>query len=811
MYNLPLDFTPYRSFFFTYQFSPSNLNKCVNYSDYPLMVEDNKFTHRPLLANSVQQFSIWVRSCAEILSQSHNNNIVFTFQSSDALEFCQEIHNNQPNGLPHQFDAIYSSNLLDYFAPPSLVLLSLQNLKPDGVLFTSIMFGTCISNTIAEYVQKGFGLECKQLPLMCGVRCISYKNEYSDTFPVKPVPHSLGMNVVLGVGVKYLMWQHITATPLTQPAEEHLSLLWKMLSSSMVQLLTYDKTVCNNYSCTGTVIILLQSFASRFDNTVHDCSTYQFWNPLCSLLLQQQHLQAFLTSLQTQALLHNVHLHLTLSESDCPFCNKQQLSNAVVQQSIAVPIKPTDSFAKGDGGNFTVIIYANVFSKRIYQWNCFDPNCISGVHVLDTIAASIKDQSLFVNFYIPVTFSHNGYNMALMFNNTLVFNSEINSSGIVCKSYHFNKLLQQLVCQPSFSILGTIVQHSGDDSQFETVITLNDSSSFALCSSQSQLTTQQCNGRTIQFAIGDYYNNISYPYTIEYGERLSVKVSRKSKKIMVKAIRVRHSLHEKPVFIVNPDNVLVLPVMPLSDTDANAFRDLSLWRDPSRPLPDASRSLKRTFAALFEAGTKRYFTLYCAGGLLPQVKYLIAILNRVFDIHNKTPAIDVLFFDCSEQDHPIIRQWRTEWIKFDNDDEYQLARKMFDYFSKCTATTRPAPQENATYKYLVEQKVDHLFTHRAVIYPLYPNGDERTADQLFSHYVHGFLYSEHGFELPGPKLPHWHLKFKAIFHEDQCSNCQSHEEHLQMCSRCHLVQYCNHKCQKEHWETHKPHCKPYYK
>ena len=134
---------------------------------------------------------------------------------------------------------------------------------------------------------------------------------------------------------------------------------------------------------------------------------------------------------------------------------------------------------------------------------------------------------------------------------------------------------------------------------------------------------------------------------------------------------------------------------------------------------------------------------------------------------------------------------------------------MFDYFSKCTVTTRPAPKDNSTYKYLVEQKVDHLFTHRAVIYPLYPNGDERTADKLFSYYVQTFLYSDHGSELPGPKLPHWHRRFKAIFHEDQCSNCQRNDEHLHACSRCQLVQYCNHQCQKEHWEIHKPHCISY--
>jgi hypothetical protein len=27
------------------------------------------------------------------------------------------------------------------------------------------------------------------------------------------------------------------------------------------------------------------------------------------------------------------------------------------------------------------------------------------------------------------------------------------------------------------------------------------------------------------------------------------------------------------------------------------------------------------------------------------------------------------------------------------------------------------------------------------------------------------------------------------------------------CSRCHLVHYCNRKCQRAHWKAHKPRCK----
>ena len=38
--------------------------------------------------------------------------------------------------VPNVFDAIYTSNLIDYVAPSSLVLLAMSVLKQTGLLFT---------------------------------------------------------------------------------------------------------------------------------------------------------------------------------------------------------------------------------------------------------------------------------------------------------------------------------------------------------------------------------------------------------------------------------------------------------------------------------------------------------------------------------------------------------------------------------------------------------------------------------------------------------------------------------------------------
>ena len=177
------------------------------------MVGNEYFINHPLLANSVLLFSIWVRSCAEIFCL-HKHNILFTFHSSDALEFCQQLHNKSYPYLPEQFDAIYSSNLFDYLAPLSVVLLAMPILKFKGSLFTTALYYHTESNTLTEYLKKYFGFDCKYLPLICGVRCVGYENEYSNTVSVKPVPFMLDIDTASYIGTRSFVWRHATVMPL---------------------------------------------------------------------------------------------------------------------------------------------------------------------------------------------------------------------------------------------------------------------------------------------------------------------------------------------------------------------------------------------------------------------------------------------------------------------------------------------------------------------------------------------------------------------------------------------------------------------
>ena len=66
------------------------------------------------------------------------------------------------------------------------------------------------------YLYAVFGFDSKYLPLLCGIRCIGYDDEYSARLSVKPVPMIAETDVLRGVIDKSLIWQHVAVNPLRQ-------------------------------------------------------------------------------------------------------------------------------------------------------------------------------------------------------------------------------------------------------------------------------------------------------------------------------------------------------------------------------------------------------------------------------------------------------------------------------------------------------------------------------------------------------------------------------------------------------------------
>lgn len=172
-YNLHYQSLPFRCYYHTVDFSNKQLESLHATSSIKLLVKDEYFTSKPLLANSVQQFCLWLMFSHEVLNSKHVNNISFMFDCSHALTFCYELEHHKKTKL---FDLIYSSNLMDHLCPPNLILSAVPLLKDNSLLFTATLYRSAFSS-LEEYLECSFGFDCKLFPVLLGIRCINYESE----------------------------------------------------------------------------------------------------------------------------------------------------------------------------------------------------------------------------------------------------------------------------------------------------------------------------------------------------------------------------------------------------------------------------------------------------------------------------------------------------------------------------------------------------------------------------------------------------------------------------------------------------------
>ena len=297
---------------------------------------------------------------------------------------------------------------------------------------------------------------------------------------------------------------------------------------------------------------------------------------------------------------------------------------------------------------------------------------------------------------------------------------------------------------------------------------------------------------------------------------MSVKLSRKSKTITVIALRKPYQFYgEKPIYIVNPDNILSLPViLSCRENDLEHYSGIQFSKEEGRIMQNTNRNpklmppkinIKETLATILQQHKENFFQLVYDGTLTnvdewcQNVQCFLVVQNRVFDLQNKSPCIDLHFcFLTPEKCKTIYMQWISAYeneitmsqlreILVDK-NECLLLQNIMNYFASRTVSTLKKPA-SGRYKLLVKHGISQYFT-RAVVYPLYPNS------------------SMTGLEMPEPFDLISSFIGKSVSDQKKCSFCGKHSEDLRKCSRCRLVQYCNRECQKKHWGTHKSVCSP---
>ena len=141
---------------------------------------------------------------------------------------------------------------------------------------------------------------------------------------------------------KLLVWQKTNSSPLMISNLAESPTITKALVGSFKSaskgILEGKGIMVQALLCTETAVQILLMFIRQLKSKV-PFDKYQFWEELAVLVNEDLDLRPFQTHFQTQALLHKVHLHLTISPNSCPICQGQPLSSTVAQYSIAMDPK----------------------------------------------------------------------------------------------------------------------------------------------------------------------------------------------------------------------------------------------------------------------------------------------------------------------------------------------------------------------------------------------------------------------------------------------------------------------------------------
>ena len=463
---------PFRCFHNAFRFSSRQLHtSCTDHEVLDkLVIQDEMFEDYPLLANCVQQFSLWL-SCASVLAPESSSSaghkqacVQFTFHCSDAIEFCNELQSSVHiySAVPERFDTVFTSNLVDPLYPPNVVLFSIPLLKPNGYLFTTALKYRLHARTTHEYISDTFGIDNKMFSILFGIRCINHEgDDYRACVSIRPAPVEANAMYpgFTPYYVKVIAWNKVPPMiiPTIQPDSFQ---LWYVLYSTISTILSVPPDGMS-VSTTQTAVKMLQMFKT---NVNADDSDGKFWNPLCSLLRNSYQINHLLDALQTHSLLSGLHLHLLVTDKFCPLCNKISLSKVYGRFCISVKPLTQSGF---------VNIFAQVHKseeKYNYEYSTFD-----------CMASQNHSDGLILSFIAPLSLCESGHTVSVV--TYKVIENEIRSPPTVLTTQPLKTCLSGTITHsfpmsepqrsPPSTSLGHLKSHCGNGDRFETVLSLS--------------------------------------------------------------------------------------------------------------------------------------------------------------------------------------------------------------------------------------------------------------------------------------------------------------------------------------------------
>ena len=805
-YTLHYELDPYVAFHHFILYSPTEVCKMIllgQVSTQALPVPDEHFTITTLLANSVQQFGMWITATANILKQSDKCGVSFTLDCSDAIGFCQTLFQ-----FPDQcweglgimkfpnFDAIFTSNIIDHLMSGSaLVVAAAKLLKRNAALFITT-FSHRAGKPTNTLIEEIFGIPSDFLPVILGIRCIGNDGKYSSTTTVQPAPIvNFNIDSPFEQSIVTLFWKNIISHPLIMTSLTNESHFTASLLKSCI-------SVVHNSSAFDAFLAIADCFIAQL--SLESPPSYQFWEPLCRQIAEEPLLQRHLIQIQTQSFLHGFHMHITVTEDSCPLCRGQALEDYIGGYTVSFRVSLVSEYEEPK------------FLLHLY----FTP---SDFAIITSVVGSTIDSNVQLDFFFPKEELKRCKNFALCKNVKVLYahlyqpfaieTGEVNSKiSFAPQKYQFMKYKKIQSSLPIESSMGKIVHHSGDAIKFETTVSLSEECLRALKTSKLEVVDIETGERKLKLTCGErVHMSIVYPYPIQ--RNVHIKFSKKKKVITLFAERATLCYYnEEPTLFFDLQNILTLPKICREDRNLQKFFEMQLGLktiDPSEVV-----CIKNIFYYIATETSEEYFVVKVGGKDSIRVgDIMIAVHSVHIDPYFGSPMMSLSF--CFPHNFVTFIQQSIDIFWFmltkSNYSECSVGVDELKCLKEALLYSENSTRKSFSNTEIPSSVANHpmwQYFHHALIHPLYPNvylEYVRSEIQHFMNDPYRSLYSSssalHKIESYSANAD---LQSQSL---EKCANCKKFQPNMKRCGTCNKVRYCGKECQRKHWKEHKSNCK----
>ena len=574
------------------------------------------------------------------------------------------------------------------------------------------------------------------------------------------------------------------------PQSHCTTFIWREVKSQLLVIDSIDESeiatsclsqlfavVCLKKLSIESFLCVLRQFLKQIHPPI---SPPKFLSALVNKIKNESKVKPYLIQLQTQSLLHGLHMHITLTEDDCPVCKHQPLGSYIQQVSLSFKL------CERDVENLLI--------------NFLSPNFEE--YVITSFAVNIASSKVDVIFYLPKWCFSQDWIVNVTVDSYMPEKRNVVSFMGTMKSLNISEIDYIFLPPPSTPEvgeqaihLGNIVKHISDGHIFETIISMSDTCLTTM--KESKLTVEFIESNQLVLQCGERLSKIVYPYVI-CSSGIHIIKNLKKRTISVKAERDRSSFYEeKPTYHVDLSDKLNLPIFHCSDAVMQIFCEMQRLHNPNG---DPVFNVKSSFTELFKnvVKGKKYFTLISTPLIKPYAFIYVRNLRYCPDFCS--PALDVSFclLDTKSEDitFELVATLHSDHVHIMVDDaEFMLLKKVFVHFSQCSYSTKEHP---VTLPVEYEELRQH-FNH-AILFPLNPN----PANKKFQKFLE-FLKSINSVHDPAHPSPTEIVQMgKAC--ENVCSYCKSSNFTSIVACNCDKAKYCCIECKELHWQFHSKVC-----